>query len=143
MNLLIFGAQGYALGAYQAIKTLYPSRNIPCFMVSKMGNNAETLGNIPVKEMATISSRLSAEERLNTSILIATPENIQPEIEETLELYGFHNFTRLTSERWDELMKLYHVKLGQFQPLAALPVGCTKPFIRIFMANYITNGFVL
>ena len=135
MDLLIFGAQGYALGAYNAFKTLYPKRLIPCFVVTSMGNNAETLGGIPVKEIASLSGSMTAEEKHNTSILIATPENVQPEIEETLEFYGFRNFTRLTSERWDELMKLYHVKLGQFQPLAALPVGSQNPFIRIFMAK--------
>ncbi len=135
MDLLIFGAQGYALGAYNAFKTLYPKRLVPCFVVTKMGNNAETLGGIPVKELGTVSDSMSVDEKRNTSILIATPENVQPEIEETLELYGFHNHIRFTSERWDELMKLYHVKLGQFQPLSALPVGCSSPFIRIFMAK--------
>ena len=135
MTLLIFGAQGYALGTYSAITTLYPNRNIPCFIVSAIGNNATTLGGIPVKEIAEVSGSMTAAEKMNTSILIATPENIQPEIEETLECNGFHNHARLTSERWDELMKLYHVKLGQFQPLSALPVGCSNPFVRVFMAK--------
>ena len=49
MELIIFGAQGYALGAYNAFKTLYPKRLVPCFVVSKMGNNAVALGGIPVK----------------------------------------------------------------------------------------------
>ena len=135
MELIIFGAQGYALGAYNAFKTLYPKRLIPCFVVSKMGNNAVALGGIPVKEISTVSYSMTADEKRNTSILIATPENVQPEIEETLELYGFHNHIRLTSERWDELMKLYHSKIGSFLPLSALPVGSQNPFIRIFMAK--------
>lgn len=135
MTLLIFGAQGYALGAYIAFKTLYPKRLIPCFVVTSMGNNAETLGGIPVNEIASLSGSMTADEKSNTSILVATPESIQPEIEETLELYGFHNFTRLTSERWDELMKLYHSKIGFFLPLSALPVGSQNPLIRIFMAK--------
>ena len=135
MNLLIFGARGYALGAYNAFKTLYPKRLIPCFVVSKMGNNATTLGGIPVREISSVSESMTAAEKSNTSILISTPENIQPEIEETLEAYGFHNFTRLTSERWDELMKLYHVKHGQFQSLSALPVGCSDLVVRMYMAK--------
>ena len=135
MDLLIFSAQGYALGAYNAFKALYPKRLIPCFVVTSIGNNAETLGGIPVKEISTVSNSMSAEEESNTSILIATPENVQPEIEETLELYGFHNFTRLTSERWDELMKLYHSKNGSFLPLLALPVGCSNPFVRVYIAK--------
>ena len=36
LNLAIFGAQGYALGAYEAVKTLYSKRVIPYFMVSAM-----------------------------------------------------------------------------------------------------------
>ena len=135
MNLIIFGAQGYALGAYQAISNLYPNRAIPCFIVSKMGNNASTLGGIPVREIGSVSDSMTAVEKNDTSILISTPENIQPEIEETLEAYGFHNFTRLTSERWNELMKLYHSKIGSFLPLSALPVGSSNPFIRIYMAK--------
>ena len=135
MDLLIFGAQGYALGAYQAIKTLYPKRNIPCFVVSKMGNNASVLGGIPVKEIAEISASMSEEQKRHTSILIATPENVQPEIEEVLEVFGYYNHTRITSERWNELMKSYHNKMGSFLPLSALPVGSTDPFIRIFMAK--------
>ena len=135
MELIIFGAQGYALGAYNAFKTLYPKRLVPCFVVSKMGNNAVALGGIPVKGISTVSDSMTADEKRNTSILIATPENVQPEIEETLELYGFHNHIRLTSERWDELMKLYHSKIGSFLPLSALPVGSQNPFIRIFMAK--------
>ena len=135
MDLLIFGAQGYALGAYNAFKTLYPKRLMSCFVVTRIGINTPTLGGIPVREISSVTTEMSVIERNNTSIIIATPENIQPEIEETLENYGFHNHIRLTSDRWDELMKLYHVKLGQFYPLSALPIGCTKPFIRIFMAK--------
>ena len=135
MTLLIFGAQGYALGTYNALTTLYPKRTISCFMVSAIGNNATTLGGIPVKEISSVSESMTMSEKNNTSILIATPENVQPKIEETLELYGFHNYSRLTSERWSELMKLYHTKCGQFQPLSALPVGCSDPFIRMYMAK--------
>ena len=129
MNLLLFGAQGYALGAYQAISSLFEKKVIPCFIVSKMGNNATELGGIPVKEISSVSESMTTMDKNNTSILIATPE------EETLELYGFHNYSRLTSERWSELMKLYHMKLGQFLPLSALPVGCSDPFVRFFMAK--------
>lgn len=135
MNLLIFGAQGYALGAYNALTTLYPKRTIPCFIVSKLGYNKPMLAGLPVREIAEVSGGMSSDEKNNTSIIIATPENVQPEIEELLELYGFHNYTRLTSERWDELMKLYHTKLGKFQPLSALPVGGNKPFVRMYMAK--------
>ena len=51
MKLVIYGAQGYALGAYKAIQTLYPKREISCFLVTHMEGNPSVLGGIPVKEL--------------------------------------------------------------------------------------------
>lgn len=133
--MVIFGAQGYALGAYEALKTLYPKRIVPYFIVSKMGNNASVLGKIPVREISSVSEGLTRDQKENIEVIIATPENVQPEIEEILENYGFRHYSRLDSERWGELMKLFHMKLGKFLPLSALPVGYHKPFIRIYMAK--------
>ena len=116
-GLAIFGAQGYALGAYEALKALYPKRVVPCFLVSAMGNNSPMLGNTPVRELESFSQGMSTEEKRNIQVLIATPENVQPEIEEILENFGFRNHRRLDSEYWSELMKMFHIKLGRFQPL--------------------------
>lgn len=135
MKLAIYGAQGYALGAYEAIKTLYPKRVIPCFIVTAMGNNSPVLGNVPVREIAAVSSEMTKAQKDSIEIIIATPENVQPDIEEALENYGFRHHSRLDSERWGELMKMFHLKLDRFLPLSALPVGYNKPFIRIYMAK--------
>lgn len=135
MKFAIFGAQGYALGAYEAIKTLYPRRQIGCFLVTKMGMNAPLLGGIPVREIDSFSAEIGINGKKNIEVLIATPENVQPEIEETLENYGFHYYRRLDSVRWGELMKLYHVRMNRFQPLSALPVGFHSPFVRVYMAR--------
>lgn len=135
MNLAIYGAQGYALGAYEAMKTLYPKREISCFLVTHMDRNAPVLGGIPVRELSVYAQGLGAEEKREMEILIATPEQVQPDIEETLENYGFRHHRRLTFARYAELMKLFHARLGRFLPLAALPVGCHMPFIRIYMAK--------
>ncbi|MBQ9361046.1 MAG: DUF4422 domain-containing protein [Lachnospiraceae bacterium] len=135
MQLVIYGAQGYALGAYEALKSLYPKRAVKCFLVTEMGGNAPMLGGIPVREIASYSEGVSAEERDNTEVLIATPENVQAEIEETLESHGFRHHVRLDSERWSELVKLYHARLGWFLPLPTLPVGCSTPFVRMYMAK--------
>ena len=135
MNLIIFGAQGYALGTYEALKNLYPKRKVLCFLVTKMGYNDSSLDGVPVYEIDKFAGSLSGDGRHNIQVLIATPENVQPEIEETLQNYGFCNYIRLTSDRWSEMMKLFHIKMGRFLPLAALPVGCNRPFIRIFMAK--------
>ena len=135
MQLVIYGAQGYALGAYEAIKSLYPKRVMPCFLVSRMGNNASVLGDLPVREIASFAEGMPREEKKNVEVLIATPENIHPEIEETLEDHGFIYHRRIDHDRWTELMKMFHVKMGRFLPLSALPVGCREPFVRVYMAR--------
>lgn len=135
MNLAIYGAQGYALGTCKAIKTLYPKREISCFLVTHMDGNPSMLDGIPVKELAVFEEGMDAEEKRNTEVFIATPDQVQPDIEEMLENFGFRHYKRLTFERWTELMKLFHVKLGKFLPLTALPVGCHKPFVRMYMAK--------
>ncbi|MBQ9361752.1 MAG: DUF4422 domain-containing protein [Lachnospiraceae bacterium] len=135
MELVIFGAQGYALGAYDAIRNLSPDRKVSSFLVSRMGINSSYLGGIPVSELATFAKRASKNDKDNTEILIATPGDVQPEIEEILENYGFIHHQRLDFTRWTELMKLHHAKLGEFKPLSALIVGCHKPFVRLYMAR--------
>ncbi len=142
-NLVIFGAQGYALGTCKAIKTVYPDKHISCFLVSKVGGlNPEVLDGISVRELASFSDSLSEEEKNNAEIIIATPENIQPEIEELLDGYGLTNHSRLTSAKWDELMSLYHDKLGLFKPLDKLKYKHDKTdrfnvdFLRIYMAKF-------
>lgn len=135
MKLAIYGAQGYALGAYEAIRTLYPKREMACFLVTRMEGNAKTLCNIPVKTLAAYAGALSGEEKRQVEVLIATPDQVQPEIEEILENYGFRHHRRLTFERRAELQKLFHARLGRFLPLAALPVGCHMPFVRMYMAK--------
>lgn len=135
MNLAIYGAQGYALGAYKAIKTLYPKREISCFLVTSMNGNAPVIGGIPVKMLAAYARELSGEEKRQVEILIAAPDQVHSDIEEILENFGFRQHRRLTFARWVELMKLFHAKLGSFLPLAALPVGFHMPFVRIYMAK--------
>ena len=147
-NLVIFGAQGYALGTCKAIKTVYPDKNISCFLVSKVGGlNPEVLDGISVRELASFSDSLSDEEKNNTEIIIATPENIQPEIEELLDGYGLTNYSRLTSAKWNELMSLYHAEIGLYIPLDSLEYKIDKTdslntdSIRIFMAKFYKDNF--
>lgn len=144
-ELVIFGAQGYALGVYEAMKVLQPRRVIPFFMVSSLAGNPAELAGVPVREIAEVAREFECESEKDpegcaspddVEVIIATPENVMPEIERTLESYGFHNYVRLTSDRWDEMMKLFHIKLGRFRPLSALPVGCEKPGVDIYMAKF-------
>lgn len=136
MEIAIYGAQGIALGAYQAFHNLYPRKKIRCFLVSEMGNNPSVLKGIPVLEMAFFSQALSQEEKRHLEILIATPENLMNEIETMLEASGFFYYTRLTSLRWAEMMGYYYVCDKQYLPLSALPIGCLKSDIHMFMAKF-------
>lgn len=135
MKLAIYGAQGYALSAYEAIKTLYPKREISCFLVTHLEGNPSVLDGLTVMEITDFEKENSLADKQDTEILIATPERVQPEIEEILENLGFQNHRRLTFSRWEELMMLFHARVGKFLPLKALPVGCHEPFIRLYMAK--------
>ena len=136
MKTIIYGAQGYALGTYEAMKTLYPEREIPFFMVSSLEGNPAVLAGIPVKEIAIVAESISYEAKKEIEIIIATPKNVQQEIEETLERYGFSNHSRLTSKRWGELMDAFHSKSGDFKPLSTYPVeGTTSAGLNIFFAR--------
>ena len=63
MKLVIYGAQSLALGAYKAIRTTYPNKEVACFLVTTMGNNAPVLGGIPVRELSEFISGMSQEEK--------------------------------------------------------------------------------
>lgn len=136
MELVIYGAQGMALGAYEAIKNIYPQRAVSCFLVSQRGANAEMLSGIPVLEIDTYAKSLSADKKRNIEILIATPENVMPEIEKTLDAHGLFCHVRLTSKRWAELMSYHYVRNKEFIPLSALPIGHNKAGMHVFMAKF-------
>lgn len=136
MDLVIFGAQGMALGAYKAIQCLYPQRNVSCFIVSGLGGNAPKLAGIPVKELSSFADGLSQDEKDNVEVLIATPENVMPEIEQILDRFGLHCYVRLDSMRFAELMERYYLVSGSFRPLSALPVGFHKCSCQVFMAKF-------
>ena len=135
-EIVIYGAQGMALGAYEAVSKLCPDREIPCFLVTSKGNNADLLAGVPVLELAKFVQTLSQEEKDQKEVLIATPENVMPEIENCLQMYGLRHYTRLDSLRWAELMGYYYVREGRFMPLRALPIGTVEAKIRMYMAKF-------
>lgn len=136
MDLVIYGAQAMALGAYQAIHNLYPKRKIRCFLVTERGDNAEDLLGIPVIELQEFVKTLTNEEKENIEILIATPENVMSVIEESLDKHGLHFHMRLTSSRWAELMSYHYANHKTFMPLSSLPIGYHKPEMHVFMAKF-------
>lgn len=135
MQWMIFGAQGMARMTAEAIEGLNPDIRISCFVVSRTKNNASRIANRPVRMLSEISKEYSYEQKNNTNILIATPDSVQPEIEELLEQNGFIHYQRINHVRYEELVKLYMARLGTFQPLRELPIGSNAPFVHIFAAR--------
>lgn len=136
MDLAIYGAQGIALGAYEAIHNLYPVRSIRCFLVTEKGRNAEQLSGVPVLELEPFARKLSTAEKKEIEILIATPENVMSGIEAMLDEYGLPCHVRLTAPRWAELMNCHYICDKNYIPLRALPVGYHKANMHVFMAKF-------
>lgn len=135
MDLVIFGAQGIALGAYKAIHSCCPTRRVWCFLVSELGENASVLAGLPVRETASFAEGLSQKEKDNIEILIATPENVMQEIEESLDRHKLHCHVRLDSPRWAELVGHYYFRDNGYIPLSALPIGYHKADVNVYMAK--------
>ena len=135
MKLAIYGAQAMALGAGMALRELYPQRAVECFLVTSMAGNEPKLMDIPVREIADFSRNMSQENKDDMEILLAVPEAAQEEIEVTLESQGFVYHQRLTSVRWAELMSAFYLRQRMFTSLEALPIGCRKPFMRVYAAQ--------
>lgn len=130
MNIAIYGAQSIALSLYKALSSLASNRVIQCFVVTDKSNNPDVLCGLPVFELSEYKSNLSKKD--NVHILIATPENVQPDIEENLINYGFNKFTRIDSKYWCDIMQRFYIKNNQFKLLRNYPKGCTDAFIRLY-----------
>lgn len=137
MSTLIYGAQGVALGVYNAIKTLHPEIKIECFLVTAIGNNASILGGIPVRELKEFALEKTNEEKENIEVLIGTPENVMGAIEKSLEEVGIYNHIRLDSMRWGKMQEQAFTRIGRFTPLSTYPIGSKKPDIEMYkMLHY-------
>lgn len=132
MNLCIYGAQGIALGAYNAINLLHPEIDIECFLVTTMENNPLELGGIPVRELNEFVVEKSDEEKKNIQVLIGTPENVMEAIEKGLDEVGIYNHVRLDSMKWAELQEMAYTKTGCFTPLSTYPISGEKSDIEIY-----------
>ena len=136
MDMAIYGAQAIALGTYEAIHNLYPEKKIRCFLVTERDTNAESLGGIPVLELQMFADMLSLKEKENIEILIATPENVMEQIEQSLDAKGLYCHVRLTSRRWAALAGYHCACNRRHMPLSALPVGYHRANIHVFMAKF-------
>jgi len=136
MNIVIYGAQAIALGAYKAIKELTPDRDILCFLVTEMGINAPVLGGKSVRELKEFASSLSSEEKDNIEVLIATPDTVMEAIENSLDAEGLFRHVRLDSLRWAQMQQMAFAKNGKFMPLAAYSIGTDITKVSVYKAKF-------
>ena len=136
MNLVIYGAQAIALGTYNAIKELFPRRDILCFLVTEKADNASTLAGLPVRELVEFTSGMSQIEKDEIEVIIATPENVMGEIEKSLDETGLQCHVRMDSIRWAQMQQMAFAKSGKYMPLAAYPLGFHKPVLHVYKAKF-------
>jgi hypothetical protein len=136
MDLAIYGAQSIALGVYKAVQELYPERKVRCFIVSSMEGNLRVLEKKQVVDIEAFTSGMSQEEKDNIEILIATPESVMCEIEQTLEQHGLRCYVRIDSVRYADMMERLFIAKGTFRTLSALPVGYHNCSLEVYMAKF-------
>ena len=138
-KVAIYGAQGIALGTYEALKAVDPEMHIECFVVTKYGNNAKLLDGIPVYELDEFVQEYSDGNSLaEIKVLIATPESVMNEIEKSLAEKGIGNFERMNSAKYSALWKKYQSEKGGFLPITSYSMERDEKSgeIKIFMARF-------
>lgn len=140
--MVIYGAQGVALGVFIAIRTLYPEIEIECFLVTAMEDNSSTLGGIPVRELNEFVSGKTDNEKKDIEVLIGTPENVMDAIEKRLDEVGLNNYVRIDSKRWAEIQEKAFIKNGSFTPLSTYPLGSKKPRIEMYKMLHHKDKFL-
>lgn len=134
MDYMIFGAQGTALCICKALQKLNSRCNVLGFVVTNKEYNPDYLNGLAVFELKDLRDKLSDKDWGYVEFLIATPENVQPEIEEILESHGFFQYRRVTSDDYADFMEMYYAREGAFSLLRSLPMGHRKSFVRCLVA---------
>jgi hypothetical protein len=133
-NLAIYGAKSIALGVYKAVTLLYHDYKVECFLVSSLENNPLSLAGLPVRAVSEYASSVENKEDLH--ILIGTPQNVQGEIIESLNLYGFCNYTAIDSVKYSSLMEHYYAKIDRFPSLHSLEKNESILKLQVLVAKH-------
>lgn len=138
-KVAIYGAQGIALGTYEALKAVSSQIHIECFVVTKYENNPKKLRGLPVYELDEFVRKYSNDIFCGElKVMIATPESVMDEIEKSLTERGISNFERISSVRYSVLWNEYQSIIGDFSPIFSYPVIQEKrsEVVEIFMARF-------
>jgi hypothetical protein len=101
-----------------------------------MEGNLRVLEKKQVVDIEAFTSGMSQEEKDNIEILIATPESVMCEIEQTLEQHGLRCYVRIDSVRYADMMERLFIAKGTFRTLSALPVGYHNCSLEVYMAKF-------
>lgn len=136
MKQYIFGAKAIAISVCKAWKAIYPEEGIQGFVVSDMAGNPKELLGLPVLQIDELAECQSQEEKVNTQMIIATPEDVHEAIVKTLQRYGYRSYKRMDSVEESELMEKYFRQQGRFRVLHDLPCGEEKAKISVYAAKF-------
>lgn len=134
----IFGAKATAAGLYKALSLLEPEKSIEAFLVSDTVGNVSEIWGVPVKEISSVATALSEDEKKDTLVYAAVPELVHVEIRELLEGYGFTNLILLDSRLEADLMGRYFETEGKFKSVHGLGTGADAhiPNFTIYAASF-------
>lgn len=135
-SILFYGAKSLALGMCKAVRELYPEYPIMGFLVTSREGNPAALAGLPVWDIESFHAGVGEEEKDGRHILIATPEDLHPEIVRTIESLGYHHFTCMDSAKEARLMERYFKRLGLFPSVRGLEPGRDKAGLWVVMARF-------
>ena len=138
MKIAIYGAQAIALGTYNSIRELYPDYDVICFLVTSFsdGIDAKTVCGLPVIELNLFSKELSAEEKNNITVFVATPENVMDAIEDSLQKEGFNHSERIDSIKWAKLQEEFFRRTGKINNLHDYNFNVQGADIEVYQAKF-------
>lgn len=143
MEVMIYGAKAIALGVCVAVRKLYPDVPVRGFLVTSRADNPKELAGLPVWQVSDFAQEKTKQAGIDTGrqqqqihILIGTPEDMHPQIEEMLQRYGFFHYTCMDSARESRLMERYYAKTQQFPSLHTLRGGRRKADLHVFAAKF-------
>lgn len=136
MRTYIFGAKSIAISISRALAALYGNIEIESFLVSSIENNPPEIDNIPVCEIHKTADTLTKQDRNESRVFIAVPEDVHGQVISLLQRYGFTNYIPVTACMEAELMKKYYTLLGKFPSVHELPEGDENPDLSVYAARF-------
>lgn len=121
-NVYIYGARATAAGVYRALSKLESRKRVKGFIVTEHAGNPASIWGVPVRSLQETSELLSAEEKIEAEVYIATPQLFHVEISHLLQKEGFKKLIMVTSEQEADIMERYYESEQLFPSIHKLPL---------------------